>query len=191
MKFYCLPFILFSSIIFAQKTINSVQNASRTIYDETSITFEPGSQIVSSNQSTYFAYIDNIYANDLNFEYDLSGNQIKRYLTLVISSGRPNSDNTTSYDIVEIVEELPESIETVFEVYPNPTPGPLNIKWNTQEEIKDIQLYDLTGKEIKNYQLNKLFNRIELNISNVPSGIYMLKFITEKGKIISKKIIKK
>lgn len=187
-----LFFTSFCSILFGQKIINTNQSASKTIYDNLSITFETGSQIVASNQSLFHAYIDNVYSNDpLRFEYDLSGNQIKRYINITISSAKTTINGDTIYDEVEIVQESPQIIETVFQVYPNPTPGPLNIKWNTKEGIQDIQLYDLTGKEIKNYQVNRLTNTIELNISQVPSGVYVLRFITTSGEIISKKVIKK
>lgn len=187
-----LFFTSFCSILFGQKIINTDQSASKTIYDNLSITFETGSQIVASNQSLFHAYIDNVYSNDpLRFEYDLSGNQIKRYINITISSAKTTINGDTIYDEVEIVQESPQIIETVFQVYPNPTPGPLNIKWNTKEGVQDIQLYDLTGKEIKNYQVNRLTNTIELNISQVPSGVYVLRFITTSGEIISKKVIKK
>lgn len=182
----------FCSILFGQKVISTSQNASKTIYDNSSITFEPGSQIIATNQSLFHAYIDKVYSKDpLNFEYDLSGNQIKRYLSVTVSSSKSIANGNQTFDKVEIVEESPKVMETVFQVYPNPTPGPLNIKWNTKEGVQDIQLYDLTGKEVKNYQVNKLSNNIEVNISNVPAGVYVLRFITASGEVISKKIIKK
>lgn len=188
----CCLCLFTNNLLFGQKTITGVQNPSAIIYDEQSITFTNGTSIKATNQSKFHAYIDKVYSkNPLNFEYDLSGNQIKRYLTITISSGRLNTDNTTSYDKVEIIQETIKEIETVFYVYPNPTSGPLNIKWNTEGGIQDIQLYDLTGQEVKNYQVNKLSNNIEMNISNVAAGIYVLRFITSNGEVISKKIIKK
>ncbi|MGL5233775.1 MAG: T9SS type A sorting domain-containing protein [Empedobacter falsenii] len=188
----CCSCLFTNNLLFGQKTITGTQSPSAIIYDEQSITFTNGTHIKATSQSKFHAYIDKVYSKDpLNFEYDLSGNQIKRYFNISIVSGKTSSANETTFDKVEIVQESIKEIETVFQVYPNPTPGPLNIKWNTEEGVQDIKLYDLTGKEVKNYQVNKLSNNIEINISNVPAGVYVLRFITSKGEIISKKIIKK
>ncbi|WP_291119215.1 T9SS type A sorting domain-containing protein [Empedobacter sp. UBA7248] len=190
--FFILTIISFSSVL-AQKTITGNQNPSLIVYDEQSITFTNGTHIKATSQSKFHAYIDKVYTKDpLNFNYDISGNQIKRYLNITITSiPKTSSPNMTSFDKIEIVQESIKEIETIFQVYPNPTQGPLNIKWNTTEGVQDIQLYNLAGQEVKNYQVNKLSNNIEMNISNVPSGIYVLRFITTKGEVISRKIIKK
>ncbi|MGV0830271.1 T9SS type A sorting domain-containing protein [Empedobacter brevis] len=192
MRFFSFLFMGICSITFAQKTINTNQDANQVIYDDLSISFEPGFQVIATNQSKFHAYIDKVYSNDpLNFDYDLSGNQIKRYVNITVSSFKSKSPEKISFDRIEIVQEVSDVVETVFQVYPNPTPGPLNIKWNTKEGIQDIQLYDLTGQEVKNYRVNKLSNTIEMDISAVSSGIYVLRFITIKGEVMSKKIIKK
>lgn len=119
----------------------------------------------------------------LNFEYDSSGNQIKRSFKLTINSASINSISNE----IELVSELNEKS---FEVYPNPTPGPLTVRWYN-DGIQDIKLFDLTGREIKNYNFNKTETSIDLNISNLPKGIYIIHFKTTKGDIVSRKIIKK
>lgn len=116
----------------------------------------------------------------LLFSYDESGNQIKRFFEIIVSVPRGN---------VQAVED--STIETIFQVVPNPTSGPFNIRWNSTEEIQDIELYDLASIQIKNYTVNRNLGNIEINISSVPAGIYILRFITTKGKVITKKIIKK
>lgn len=121
--------------------------------------------------------------NSLNFEYDSSGNHIKRYFKITINSARTSSD----FDEIELVSDLNEKS---FEVYPNPTPGPLTIRWY-KDSIQDIKLFDLVGTEIKNFNLNKTETSIDLNISNLPKGIYIIHFKTIKGDIVSRKIIKK
>lgn len=119
----------------------------------------------------------------LNFEYDSAGNQIKRFFELKIVSARSSS----LFDEIEIVKEEEESI---FETYPNPTPGPLTIRWY-KNNITDIKLFNLIGKELRNYKINKSETSIEINISNVPIGIYVIHFMTNQGEVISRKIIKK
>jgi len=184
--------ILISININAQKTITGEQNPSLVIYDNQSITFTNGAHIKSTSQSNFHAYIDNVYSNNpLQFEYDPSGNQTRRYLNIMISSHKMSSAGTEIFDKVEIIEESSKVVENLFQIFPNPTSGPLNIKWNSTNGIQDIELYDLTGKQLKNYSINKSSNNIEINISNTPSGVYIIRFITTNGEVISRKIIKK
>lgn len=202
MKFPLLLFIIFCSSSFAQKTINTSQNADQNVSDVQSITFDNGAQIIASNQSNYFAFIDSnsdgvpdydveLTNNTLDFSYDIAGNQIKRLLNIVIVSGRSSSNSEEV--IFDKIELIPEVTETVFQVYPNPSNGPLNIKWNNPKDgVQSIELYDLTGSQVKNYTItNKNSSTVEMNISNVPSGLYILRFITTNGEVINKKIIKK
>lgn len=65
--------------------------------------------------------------------------------------------------------------------FPNPTTGVITIESTTNE---NAYLYDITGKIIKNMTLNRGNNRIDL--SEYPSGNYMLKSNTIFTKIIKK-----
>lgn len=118
----------------------------------------------------------------LNFSYDESGNQIKRFFEIIVSVPRGS---------VQLIEDSNVNVETIFQVVPNPTNGPFHIKWNTTEEIQEIELYNLAGVQLKDYTLTKSLSNIEINISAVPAGIYILRFVTKNGKVITKKIIKK
>lgn len=71
-----------------------------------------------------------------------------------------------------------ESIHTDFFVYPNPSQGLLNIK--SSKQIKNIALWDITGREVKptqNYQEDKIHH---LTIDATP-GILILKIETADG----------
>lgn len=65
-------------------------------------------------------------------------------------------------------------------VYPNPTNGILFIE-NT--DLKKIVVYNLSGQKIK-----ELAPQSQIDLSNIPRGLYFLKLISEKG-ILVKKII--
>ena len=69
-----------------------------------------------------------------------------------------------------------------FAVYPNPVNDVLYINnANTISEIKNITIFDLTGKCITNFNIFDK-NKIELNMpSTVTSGMYVLKIITTSG----------
>lgn len=71
-------------------------------------------------------------------------------------------------------------------IYPNPTSGILTIQ--TEKNINfNIEIFDVMGKKIAQLQ-----NQAIIDISNINSGMYILKMTDlETNQVISKKIIKK
>ena len=70
------------------------------------------------------------------------------------------------------------------EVYPNPTSGMLNI---FVTEDANIQILDVNGKQIY-MQGNVLANKVfETNVSNLPNGVYIIKFFNNN--FVSTKIV--
>jgi hypothetical protein len=61
------------------------------------------------------------------------------------------------------------------------------VNGNTTNNIKNIQLFDLTGK-LQHAQLNNAENTID--IATLPNGLYMLNVLLFNGEIITEKIIK-
>ena len=79
------------------------------------------------------------------------------------------------------------SYETI-DIYPIPSFGQLNINSNTK--IKCITVTDLTGKSIKSFYPTYNTN-LNLDLSNMSSGQYYLRFETEKSIVFKKIILKK
>ncbi len=69
-----------------------------------------------------------------------------------------------------------------YQIYPNPTSGVFTF---SGEHIREIQIRNVAGSLI--YQ----GNTDEVDISRQPDGIYFVKIKTEKGIMITKKIVKK
>ncbi|MDN3693086.1 T9SS type A sorting domain-containing protein [Chryseobacterium tructae] len=65
--------------------------------------------------------------------------------------------------------------------YPNPTTGVITIESAANE---NVYLYDISGRVLKNIILNKGNNRI--NLTEYPSGNYLLKGSTVFTKIVKK-----
>lgn len=80
-------------------------------------------------------------------------------------------------DIINIEHEL-------ISVYPNPATDALSIK--SDLNIEKIALYNSLGKQIN--QARCIENKID--ISGLPSGIYLLMMSTKDGKLFNKNIIK-
>jgi len=70
-------------------------------------------------------------------------------------------------------------------IYPNPTKGFINIK--TQNNISKVLIFDVTGKIV--LKRNSIENN-SLNISNLNTGIYLLKIFDINNNNITRKLIK-
>lgn len=71
-------------------------------------------------------------------------------------------------------------------VYPNPVSDVLNIE--AKEKIERFDIFDLTGKTVLSDKANS--NRLEINVSHLSTGNYLLKVKTASG-TSTQKIIKK
>lgn len=72
-------------------------------------------------------------------------------------------------------------------VYPNPVSDRLNIDY--KENISYLTVYDLSGRSVKSLSTNNSNNSID--VSDLKSGIYMLRIKTENNNVSTVKFIKK
>lgn len=75
-----------------------------------------------------------------------------------------------------------------IKIYPNPTAEILNIE--TDSKINSITIFDAKGSLIKNFQETGISNGKRINVSDLISGIYMVKVKTSTSEF-TKKFIKK
>ena len=78
-----------------------------------------------------------------------------------------------------------------FIIYPNPVNSNTNITiiYPTDFTLQKIELFELSGKKIMNFQLMKQTDGIvELSLSNLNAGSYLLKILVQ-DKVVVKKII--
>jgi hypothetical protein len=79
-----------------------------------------------------------------------------------------------------------ETTENEFNIFPNPTNEDKTIHWNSSE-IATIECYDMKGKLLETYGIEKNQKAIELN--QFTRGIYSLKITLINGKIIREKLM--
>ncbi len=82
-----------------------------------------------------------------------------------------NIDNSSSKDILS--------------VFPVPARETLNVSGN---ETGVIRIYDITGHLV--YSTTKVQKNIQINLSEMSSGVYLLQYLPQNGHLINKKIIK-
>jgi len=67
-------------------------------------------------------------------------------------------------------------------IYPNPVADIVHID---SKDLRSAVLYDMNGKKILES------NKKEINVSQLPKGVYVLRIVTSDNSMVSKKIIKK
>lgn len=126
--------------------------------------------------------------------YDDAGNQVQRFYCATDGSCQiPDPPTKTFEEETEETSSMEQQdIADFFTIYPNPTKGPLLIKW--EQAVKDqIQAIKIIGYHTPYnrpivFDENNLF--AEIDLSNELSSIYIVQFFLADGQIISKKIIK-
>lgn len=128
--------------------------------------------------------------------YDDAGNQVQRFYCATDGSCQIPDPPTQTSEEEEATHETrtmsSQELANSFSVYPNPTKGPLLIKW--EQAVKDqIQVIKIIGYHTPYnrpivFDENNLF--AEIDLSNEMASIYIVQFFLADGQIISKKIIK-
>ncbi|MBN1184838.1 MAG: T9SS type A sorting domain-containing protein [Bacteroidales bacterium] len=80
---------------------------------------------------------------------------------------------------------------TEFELYPNPCKGNFSIYTNTEflEEIKYFEIRNALGESVKIIK-KSAGNKITVNISNFPNGVYFIEAVTNDDDVYSRKLVK-
>jgi len=73
-------------------------------------------------------------------------------------------------------------------IYPNPVSSVLQINNNTKEEIKNIHLFDIDGRELYQENINKKGN-ILIDLSEYKQGIYYIKIELNNSFIVKRFIV--
>ncbi len=71
-----------------------------------------------------------------------------------------------------------------IKIYPNPTTNKLNIIFKNEQLISSIKLYSLTGILLNNFKFYNYSDKIELDLSEYPIGIYFLQTGDEFHKVV-------
>ncbi|WP_434979375.1 GEVED domain-containing protein [Daejeonia sp. YH14] len=91
--------------------------------------------------------------------------------------------------LVNVSENLGvnDATRNSFSYYPNPVTDVMNV--SSTDMMKDISIYDAAGKLVKGFATDS--KKSEINLGNLPSGVYVGKVTFENGHVKTIKIIKK
>ncbi|MEZ4786620.1 MAG: T9SS type A sorting domain-containing protein [Flavobacterium haoranii] len=99
--------------------------------------------------------------------------------------------NTTPQVVARDLADMPletKSFDAIdgLTMYPNPVTGNTLYLESTANASKQVQVYDVLGKQV----INTTVNNNSLNVANLNAGVYIVK-ITEEGKTATRKLVVK
>jgi hypothetical protein len=97
------------------------------------------------------------------------------------------SSQGCSTPLITDVESI-QFTENLLSISPNPTNGKLRI--NSSLEIKRIELYNLSGSQIRDIRVDKSIPEESVIFLPQAAGIYFLRIVTQDGSTYSEKIVK-
>jgi hypothetical protein len=125
--------------------------------------------------------------------HDAAGNRIKRvYFCNNNIDPYPDAREVNSFvsnKNIPTQNEKNSNIEfqPVDAIYPNPTTGIFNIEFSSSLINSNISILDANGKVIQKYKASGF--KLTCNLTAVAAGVYFVR-IEDKGRVISKKIVK-
>lgn len=132
--------------------------------------------VVSQTVNTNFPFAGNWV--DL---MDPSGNTTYSASTITLAPGSfrifGNQQATLSTDDSTIKE-------SILNLYPNPT----NSSFSLSKEVQSVRVFDITGKQVKQFAENTLKNNV-FSVTDLKSGIYFVRIQDSENKVETKKLI--
>ncbi|MDR1543625.1 MAG: T9SS type A sorting domain-containing protein [Prevotellaceae bacterium] len=164
----------------------------------------PAHQATLTNANVTFSWqestdVENIAGYEFYLDYLLKATTSETSIVVNVANGNHswyvkaincNGNNRQSSATFNFVMDAPIlAVETIennksFLVFPNPSKDIFNIK--TDENISEIQVFDITGKNI--LQKNVIEKEFIINLSVFSNGVYFLLAKSEKGIFVNKLI---
>lgn len=82
-----------------------------------------------------------------------------------------------------------QALENGITLSPNPTKNTISLHNNSGFSIENASIYDIHGNQVHSINMSQSHKQQTLDVSLLPSGIYLLKFKGEKG-LATKRMIK-
>ncbi|MEW4925215.1 spondin domain-containing protein [Algibacter sp. 2305UL17-15] len=123
-----------------------------------------------------------------------SGNSVtspREPITMI--SGPPINGNrmatiTFTYNSSTLSTNSQNNIENI-KIFPNPVQDKLAVSNLKNSNIESLEIYSILGKLTKSILVNKGINNLEVNVSDLNSGMYLLKLVNEEDNSETRKLI--
>lgn len=142
-----------------------------------------------------FDFADNWSSNYPNYGVPVDNKRIIKAI-VYLNYGLYGTDNRTDsvwIDYIHIIKDKTLAIKNTkriipIQIIPNPVSDILLV--DSPEFFSQIEIFSILGKKVLTYSIEQA-KTAEINVSSLHSGVYILKIITNKGKLIGReKLIK-
>ena len=93
-------------------------------------------------------------------------------------------------DVIDTLSVDENELADSLNFYPNPVQNELTIKNSRGIQINTIELFDISGRRVKNILVNQNNTNMNINLSDLSNGVYIINIISDNGQL-SKRLIKK
>lgn len=135
----------------------------------------------------FLVSMEEIKSQTLTFEYENGGNQVLRKYCAACT------DHTKTTNKVDLItkEEFSPTVYQV-KVYPNPTKDKVHLIWAPElgGMIQKIEYVTYNFTQYREIPFNKMENRVTLDLSKEPIGMYVIIFHLNIGEKLTYKILK-
>ena len=115
----------------------------------------------------------------------IAGSDTEGTFDYTVASVCANGESEESEPYTVVVEEVSlEEYANNFEIYPNPAES--NITINTNENINEINIYNIIGIKVYSEQVSVERCPLSVDLTTFNSGVYFIKINTEKGDIVKR-----
>ncbi|MCX6244564.1 MAG: PKD domain-containing protein [Bacteroidetes bacterium] len=114
-------------------------------------------------------------------------------VTVVLSAANPTANVVMTFTGGNILGVSEPVLVESFTSYPNPVKDVLNLNFNMNSSVNAVaEIYSVTGQVSvhKTVTLTKGTNRVQMDVSMLSSGIYLLKITSPDGVKIIQKLVK-
>ena len=147
----------------------------------------------TNSGTTFTSAVYSAGYGDFHLSLDLTGVSCGMH-SVTINLSDPST--LTSQNVTFVInKDCPASVPTISNtdnilLYPNPAVNELNVVYDASADIKNIAVYNIIGKVMSVYKVTAN-NSANLNIANIPSGIYFVRLINSGGEtVVTKKFTK-
>jgi type IX secretion system substrate protein len=153
------------------------QNTSGNLWNGTT-----GNTFTSTYKSN--AAHDSTDAFDLSLDLSAATSVGSHWVTVNIA----DANSSATKNITFVINKPPLSVSNVSNpaseilLYPNPARDELNIVYDANADVKNIAVYNVIGKVMTVFKVNG--DSANLNLENIPSGIYFVRLFNSNGNVV-------
>jgi hypothetical protein len=163
------------------RTVNKVSQVDVNVWELAAV--------AKTNASGNYSF-SNLPEGEYLVVVDLAGYAVNEDATVSASGSGGYSINFEADEVNHTISASPTGLKHInapeLRIYPNPTKGELRIE-NGELRIEKVEIYDILGKKLSTFNFQLSTNQID--ISQLPKGIYFVKLKTDKGEL-TRKVIK-